>query len=254
MSSRGSFCGISVCTHLESCTHPADLVVSRRGGAGDGGSGGGSARDGGGHINNYPWRRGVGKTRCRASGERGMDDGREKEREREREKTEERKRDEVGGNGAERRGKLGWKKRGRDGRRYRRRKEESRVNRGQVAPPDASRVTTLLRPLVPSHPNDPATLLPLSPSRALLLVPPLPPPLTSHAALLRALSKPPPRFYLRFLLAARAARGGWWLVGWVVNHPRATFGSHARTTAPRPTSPPVRSGLVRAALRRSYAV
>lgn len=42
---------------------------------------------------------------------------------------------------------------------------------------------------------------------------------TSHAALLRALSKPPLRFYLRFLLAARAARGGGWLGGWVVNHP-----------------------------------
>lgn len=40
----------------------------------------------------------------------------------------------------------------------------------------------------------------------------------------RALSKPLPRFHLRFLLAARVARG------WVVNHPRATFGSHARTT------------------------
>lgn len=126
---------------------------------------------------------------------------------------------------------MGWKKRRRDERRCRRRKEESRVNRGQVAPPDASRATTLLRPLAPSHPNDPATLLPPAP------VSPLPPPLTSHAALLRALSKPPPRFYLRFLLAARAARGvgGGWSGGggWVVNHPRATFGSHARTTAPR---------------------
>jgi len=63
--------------------------VSRRGGAGDGGSdgggggggsggggGGGNARDGGGHINNYPWRRGVGKTRRRALG--GREGGRRK--------------------------------------------------------------------------------------------------------------------------------------------------------------------------------
>lgn len=113
-------------------------------------------------------------------------------------------------------------------RRWRRRKEESRVNRGQVAPPDASRATALLRPLASSHPNDPATLPPFS-------LPHSPPvsssassSLTSHATL----SKPPPRFYLRFLLAARAARGGWF-VEWVVNHPRATFGSHARTTVAR---------------------
>jgi len=59
-------------------------------------------RDGGGHINNYPWWRGVGKTRRRASG--GGRIGRRK-RERERE----------GGNGAGKRGRSGWKKRRRDG-------------------------------------------------------------------------------------------------------------------------------------------
>lgn len=90
-------------------------------------------------------------------------DGRQKrEKERAEERDRVRKRDEVGGNGTERRGKLGRKKRRWDEGRCRRRKEESRVNRGQVAPPDASRATTLLRPLTPSHPNDPATLLPLS--------------------------------------------------------------------------------------------
>lgn len=65
---------------------------------------------------------------------------------------------------------------------------------------------------------------------------PYPPPATSstfHAALLRALSKPPPRFYLRFLLAARAARGGGWLDGWVGGQPPPARRS-ALTHAPQP--------------------
>lgn len=131
---------------------------------------------------------------------------------------------------------MGWKKRRNE--EGRRRKEEARVNRGQVALPDASRATTLFRPLTP-HPNDPATFPSSLPSPSPVTCPSVCPsarrPSTHHAAFssssclaysphFGALSKPLPRFHLRFLLAARIAQR------WVVNHPCATFGSHARTT------------------------
>lgn len=88
--------------------YPPDLVVSRREGAG----GGGSARDGGGHINNYPWRRGVGKTQRRASDGRGERAGERRNGEREggREREIDGKGHEARENGAGRRGKSGWKK------------------------------------------------------------------------------------------------------------------------------------------------
>lgn len=68
-------------------------------------------------------------------------------------------------------------------------------------PPSTPRLFSTKRPChtSPSVPSIPATSSCSS--------------LSSHAALLRALSKPPPRFYLHFLLAARAARGGSWLGG-----------------------------------------
>lgn len=50
-------------------------------------------------------------------------------------------------------GRVGW---WRKKRRWRRRKEESRVNRGQVALPDATRSPTHPPTLHPSHPDDPA--------------------------------------------------------------------------------------------------
>lgn len=58
-------------------------------------------------------------------------------------------------------GRVGW---WRKKRRWRRRKEESRVNRGQVALPDATRSPTHPPTLHPSHPDDPAN--PLSSSSA----------------------------------------------------------------------------------------
>lgn len=104
---------INACTHLEPVLQPRQPtpVVSRRGGAG----GGGSVRDGGGHINNYPWRCGVGKTRRRASGVEGegwTTEERKRMRGQEKAEERERERDEAGGNGA---GKSGWKKRRRGG-------------------------------------------------------------------------------------------------------------------------------------------
>lgn len=128
----------------------------------------------------------------------------------------------------------GW--RGKPGRKKRRRdEEEEEEERGVSGQPGSSRATRRKPRYHPlstprsSHPNDPATLPPSLPASPQL---PVRPPArrssssSSHAyPPRRALSKPLPRFHLRFLLAARVARGCW-----VVNHPRATFGSHARTT------------------------
>lgn len=110
-------------------------------------------------------------------------------------------------------------------RRRRKRKEESRVNRGQVALPDASRATTLFQPLAPLIQTTLPHFSPRSPpptrnhrfaARPLLLfsrLPSPPRPIQTSAALLPSLP------------SSRKGRAGR-----VVNHPRATFGSHARTT------------------------